>query len=158
MTFHEPDDPDGELIVRHISATMLLAVGLALAGCGEEDRTGPPPVTTPVISPGTRGTFRITAPTTGNVPKSTRYSLWYAHFDYWGDSCCQFALLGTLEANGTFIVKVEPSHDTGADPYWYNFGLEDVPANCSVKDPAPVGFSVLPGRTVDVKLAVTCSP
>jgi hypothetical protein len=158
MTLHESDDPDGEPIVRHISGPLLLAVGLALVGCGEEDRTGPQPVATPVVSPETRGTFRITAPTTGSVPESTHYSLWYAHFDYWGDSCCKFALLGTLEPNGTFIVKMEPSRDSGADPYWYHFALEDVPENCSVKDTAPVGFPVLPGRTVDVKLAVTCSP
>ena len=158
MTLHESDDPDGEPIVRHISGPLLLAVGLAPVGCGEEDRTGPQPVATPVVSPETRGTFRITAPTTGSVPESTHYSLWYAHFDYWGDSCCKFALLGTLEPNGTFIVKMEPSRDSGADPYWYHFALEDVPENCSVKDPAPVGFPVLPGRTVDVKLAVTCSP
>jgi hypothetical protein len=158
ITFHEPDDPDREPIVSHISGILLLAVGLTLAGCGEEDHLGPPPEGTPVVSTGTRGAFRITAPTTGSVPESTRYSLWYAHFDYWGDSCCEFALLGALDPNGTFIAKVEPSSTSGADPYWYNFVLENVPGNCSVRDPAPVGFSVLRGQTVHVELAVSCSP
>jgi hypothetical protein len=66
--------------------------------------------------------------------------------------------LGTLDPNGTFIVRMEPSRESGADPYWYKFVLEDVPGNCSVTDPTPVGFSVSPNETVDVELAVSCSP
>ena len=41
MTFPEPVDPDREPIVRHVSGILLLAVGLVVAACGEEDRMGP---------------------------------------------------------------------------------------------------------------------
>lgn len=113
----------------------------------------------PPQPPGTPGTLRITAPTSGPVPDATRYSIGYATAGYW-DIPGGLFLLGALDPNGSLIVDVLASQESGADPYWYGFQLRDFPGNCSVRDPHPYpapGFEVLPGDTLDIEFAVTCS-
>ena len=76
-------------------------------------------------------------------------------------------MLGAVAPNGALIAEMEPSSEGGGDPYLYDFELRDVPGNCSVNDSTPdgvigyggvLGFSVLPGDTVDVEFRVSCSP
>ena len=115
-------------------------------------------VSCPVIAGGP-GFVRITAATTGPVPASTRYDVWYEHYgawDYGGD----WVLLGTIDPNGTLVAEVAASTESGADPYWYLFHLA-VPGACGYLDPRPTspapGFTIMPGDTLDVVFAVTCS-
>jgi len=107
------------------------------------------------------GTVRITAPTTGATPSSTPYSVLHEHFGYW-DYGGPVSNLGTLEPGGSLIIELEASDtSTGADPYWNDFYLEHVPANCKVRSPTPYplpGFTITPAETLDVEVAVTCTP
>jgi hypothetical protein len=105
------------------------------------------------------GIVRITAATTGPVPDSTRYDVWYEHYGAW-DYGSAWVLLGTIDPNGTLVAEVAGSSDSGADPYWYLFRLA-VPGACGYLElrpasPAP-GFTITPGDTLDVVFAVTCS-
>jgi hypothetical protein len=104
------------------------------------------------------GSVRITAPTTGTTPSLTRYRVWYEHFDYWGYGG-YVNYLGSLEPNGTLIVDLPVSSETGADPHWYHFHLEDVPSTCRADDPNPSqgGFTITPGDALEVEFVVACA-
>lgn len=106
------------------------------------------------------GNLRITAPTTGPVPNSTRYEVWYEHYGYW-DYGGSWTFLGDLDPNGTLGATVAASTWSGADPYWYSFQLRGIPANCSAEDPHPYpapGFTITYGDVLDIEFRVTCSP
>ena len=102
------------------------------------------------------GTVRITAPTTGPIPNSTRYRVMheeYGVWDYGGD----FTDLGTLEPNGTLVVQT--AMDKWGGIYWHDFTMWDVPATCIVQGPNPTERDTLTfGDTLDVEFPVTCSP
>lgn len=106
------------------------------------------------------GTVRITAPTTGQLPSSIRYEVWYESFGYW-DYGGTPTFLGALHPNGTLVVELPASGSdpTGGSNYWYWFELKDVPGKCSVQNPNPgSGFTITNGDTLDVKFTVMCSP
>jgi hypothetical protein len=101
---------------------------------------------------------RITAPTTGVVPPSTRYRVLHETFGYWGYGG-PVTELGLVDPNGTLAAQV----DTGEDwaNYWHRFYLADVPSTCGVSDPHPYpnpGFTISAGGVLDVEFEVTCSP
>jgi hypothetical protein len=102
------------------------------------------------------GTVRISAPTTGPIPNSTRYRVMheeYGAWDYGGD----FTDLGTLEPNGTLVVQTPM--DKWGGIYWHDFAMWDVPATCIVQGPNPTERDTLTfGDTLDVEFPVTCSP
>jgi hypothetical protein len=111
---------------------------------------------------GTSGTVRITAPTTGPIPSSTRYHISHESFGYW-DYGGTSTFLGVLAPNDTLVAELPVSNEfSGADPYWYSFELRGIPANCSVQDdphPYPLpGFTITFGDTLDIEYPVACSP
>jgi len=69
-TFPQPADPDREPIVRHVSGILLLAVGLVVAACGEEDRMGPA-----ADGPHPDGTLAVSTSTRGADPDRDGYVL-----------------------------------------------------------------------------------
>jgi hypothetical protein len=104
---------------------------------------------------GAAGTARITAPTSGQLPSSTRYEVWYETFPYW-DYGGPLVALGDLTPNDTLMAELPVS---GGIHYWYRFYLKGVPQNCSVGDPHPYplpGFVITYGDTLDVELAIRC--
>ncbi len=106
------------------------------------------------------GIVRITAPTTGSIPEGTRYSVLHEHYGYW-DYGGPVSNLGFLEPGGSLVVELEATSSSGRDPYWNRFSLDHVPADCIVHDPNPassLGFTIMPGDTLEVELAVTCDP
>lgn len=107
------------------------------------------------------GPVRITVPVTGAMPDSTAFSVRYEHFGYW-DYGGTSTYLGAVEPNGALIAELPVSSSgSGADPYWYRFYLDDVPANCTVRDPHPYpapGFTITRGDTLAVEFAIACSP
>jgi hypothetical protein len=106
------------------------------------------------------GIVRITAPTTGFPPGGTHYSVLHEHYGYW-DYDGPVSNLGFLEPGGSLVVELEATSSSGRDPYWNRFSLDHVPADCSVHDPNPassLGFTIKPGDTLEVELAVTCDP
>jgi hypothetical protein len=104
------------------------------------------------------GTVRITAPTTGPIPSSTRYRVMhdpYGAWDYGGDSLA-YTPLGALEPNGTLVVQTAMNKWGGI--YWHDFAMWDVPATCIVQGPNPItGDTLTFGDTLDVEFPVTCS-
>jgi hypothetical protein len=112
--------------------------------------------------PATSGTVRITASTTGQVSSSTHYAVRYAHMGAWDYDLTPDSILGSIDPNGTLVTDVEASTDSGADPYWYDFELTDVPLNCRVQNPAPnpgpYYFAISAGDTLHIEFTVTCAP
>jgi hypothetical protein len=111
---------------------------------------------------GTSGTVRITAPTTGPIPSSTAYQIWYESFGYW-DYGGTSTFLGVLAPNDTLVAELPVSNEfSGADPYWYHFALNGIPANCRLQDdpyPYPLpGFTITFGDTLDIEYPIACSP
>jgi hypothetical protein len=101
---------------------------------------------------------RITAPTVGVVPPSTRYRVVHGASGYW-DIASPVTELGSLDPNGTLTAHV----DTGEHwlNYWHVFRLEDVPSSCSVSDPHPYpdpGFTVPASGVLKVEFKVACPP
>jgi hypothetical protein len=122
-----------------------------------------------VSPPGALGTVLITAPTRGSVPSTTHYTVRYTHLGYWdyvrafsAVSDGSWPVVGSLDPNGTLVADLEASNDSGADPYWYDFELTDVPANCSVQqpipNPGPYFFAIPAGDTLHIEFTVTCVP
>jgi len=102
------------------------------------------------------GTVRITAPTTGPIPNSTRYRVMNEDFGYWDYGGGPLTDLGALEPNDTMVVRTAMSKWGGI--YWHTFGLGDVPATCIVQGPNPTEADTLTfGDTLDVEFPVTCS-
>ena len=100
--------------------------------------------------PSGRGTLRITSPTTGVIPPSTRFTVLHESYGYW-DYGGTPIYLGDLEPNGTLIATVEPTSHSGY-PYWNLIHLTDVPANCRVNGPNPTErFTVMFGETIDIE-------
>ena len=112
------------------------------------------------------GALRISAPTTGSTLPSTRYTVRYASSDYSGPGSSDFVFLDTLEPDGTLVTEAAASGFGGASILtWYDFELDGVPANCSVRNPTPplsspygYGFKITAGDTLNVVFAVTCPP
>jgi hypothetical protein len=107
------------------------------------------------LRPGPSGIVRITAPTTGQMPGSTGYEVWYESFGYW-DYGGTPALLGVLAPNDTLVAELPVSE---VIHYWYRFELKGVPANCSIGDPHPYpapGFTITYGDTLNIEFPVTC--
>jgi hypothetical protein len=100
------------------------------------------------------GFVRITAPTTGALPNSIRFDIWYDHYSYWGYGGTP-ALLGAIEPNGSLVLELPASHAGGGDPYWYDFWLRDVPSRCSVR-PISIHTPIMSGETLDLEFALTC--
>jgi hypothetical protein len=98
------------------------------------------------------GTVRITAPTTGPIPSSTQYTVWYESYGYW-DYGGTSVLLGTLMPNDSLLANLPAS--TGV-PYWYDFRLKDVPPNCRVRPPYRFHDLIMPRDTLDIEFVVTC--
>jgi len=116
-------------------------------------------VTFSVICEPLRATVRITAPTTGIIPESTRYNLTHGQISYWdyGYGFGPIGSLGNLEPNGTLVFQTEMS-GSGAF-YWNYFLLGNVPRTCVVLGPNPTGPDSLTfGDTLDIEFPVTCSP
>ena len=119
--------------------------------------------------PRASGTVLITAPTTGSLPDTSPYTVRFTHLGYW-DYARAFSslrdgswpVLGAIDPNGTLVADLEATTDSGADPYWYDFELTDVPTNCSVQNPipnpGPYYFTIPAGDTLHIEFAVTCSP
>jgi hypothetical protein len=112
--------------------------------------------------PRASGTVLITAPTTGTLPSTSRYTVRYTHlgaWDYMSDGSWPF--LGSLDPNGTLVTDLEASTESGGDPYWYDFELTHVPANCRVQNPVPnpgPNFFAMPaGDTLHIEFTVTCA-
>jgi hypothetical protein len=109
--------------------------------------------------PGTTGTVRITAPTTGPLPSTTRYTVRYTHWGYW-DYGGNWIVLGAFDPSGTLVTELEATNSY-PDFYWYDFELTGVPPNCNVRKPNPdqgTQFFQIPlGDTVDVEFAVVCT-
>ncbi len=104
--------------------------------------------------PSGRGTLRITAPTSGTIPPSTRYTVLHEVYGYW-DYGGTPTYLGDLEPNGTLIATVAPSF---GGPYWNLIHLTGVPANCRVSGPNPTDrFTVMLSETIDIEFTVVCS-
>jgi hypothetical protein len=136
-----------------------------------------PHATTPVsfavsctVSP-TRasGTVLITVPTTGSLPSTSRYTVRYTHLGAWDYAQAfgslsdgSWSVLGSLGPNGTLVTDLEASSESGADPYWYDFELTDVPSSCRVQNPIPNPgpdyFAIPAGDTLYVELTVICPP
>jgi hypothetical protein len=107
----------------------------------------------------TLGTLRISAPTTGPLPPSTRYSVWYST-GLWDDLGAEWTLLDTLAPNGTLVAKV-PASGSRVNLLDYVLDLRDLPANCSARGGTPDpqnGFLVAPRDTLDLVFTVTCAP
>jgi len=107
------------------------------------------------------GAVRITARTTGTIPLAT-YSAIQAHYGKWDYNIDDWTRLGGLDPNGTLIARVAVSSESGGDPYFYRFGVMDLPANCSSQGPTSTdpnaGFTISAGDTVDVEFLVGCGP
>ncbi len=104
---------------------------------------------------GAAGTVRITALTSGQLPSSTHYEVWYETFPYW-DYGGPLVRLDDLAPNDTLMAELPVS---GGIHYWYRFDLKGVPPVCSVGDPHPYplpGFVITYGDTLDVELAIRC--
>jgi hypothetical protein len=104
------------------------------------------------------GTVRVSTPTTGRTPPSTRYTLRYAVAGYWDYGFGALTFLGTVDPNGTLVSKVAAS---GAAGWWYEFALGGVPTNCSVRRSSPtpshpMGYTITAGDTLSLVFAVTC--
>ena len=115
-------------------------------------------VTCPVPR-GDVATLRISAPTTGSPPLSTQYTVRFSVAGYWDYGFGEFGLLSPIEPNGTRFIEVPASDFNPALNYWYSFELDGVPSNCSVRSPstpAPMGFTLAAGDTLDLKFPVTC--
>jgi Big-like domain-containing protein len=101
------------------------------------------------------GLVRITAPTSGSTPGSSRFRVTHSSAGYWDYGTGPFADLGTLDPNDTLVVPIQMSK-TGSS-YWHFFMLEDVPPSCIV-----VGFNPTEGDsltfrdTLEVEFPVTC--
>lgn len=107
------------------------------------------------------GTLRISAPTTGSVPPSTRYTIRYGAASYWDYGFGDMALLATIRPDGTAVIEAPASGYDGAGIYWYWFELDGAPSNCDVRSPStsnPMGFTLEAGETLDLTFAVTCPP
>jgi hypothetical protein len=105
-------------------------------------------------SPGPHGTVRITAPTTGSLPTSRRYEVWYEHYDPWGYGGIP-ELLGTLNPNGSLLVELPASTESAPDSYWHDFRLQNIPSRCRVQ-PDWYHELIAPEDTLDIEFAVTC--
>ena len=117
-------------------------------------------VTCPVPR-GNVATLRISAPTTGSPPPSTRYTVRYSVAGYWDYGFGEFAPLTPIEPNGTRFIEVPASDFAGGGIYWYWFELDGVPSKCSARSlstPNPMGFRLAAGDTLDLAFAVTCPP
>jgi hypothetical protein len=119
--------------------------------------------------PGVPGTVVVTAPTTGSLLSTTHYTVQYTHLGAWDYARAfgslsdgSWPVLGSLDPNGTLVADVAASTDSGADPYWYDFQLTDVPANCRVQNPipkpGPYYFAIPAGDTLHIEFTVTCTP
>jgi hypothetical protein len=119
--------------------------------------------------PGASGTVLITAPTTGSLPGTSPYTVRFTHLGYWDYARAfgslsdgSWPVLGFLDPNGTLVTDLEASTESGADPYWYDFELTDVPANCTVQNPipnpGPYYFAIPAGDTLHIEFTVTCAP
>jgi hypothetical protein len=108
------------------------------------------------------GTVRITAPTTGSVPGSTRYRVMHGSSNAWSYGSTPDENLGTMEPNDTLVVQTPM--DKWGGIYWHSFELADVPAGCLAQrinppadDPNIWGDRLTFGDTLDVGFAVTCT-
>ena len=107
---------------------------------------------------GSVGTVRIS--TDGPMPASAPYTVWFEGFGYWDYGGAGEVLLGALDSAGILVADM-PASGSSADPYWYDFELRGVPADCTVKtayaNPNP-GFMITRGDTLDLRFGVTCPP
>jgi hypothetical protein len=109
------------------------------------------------------GTVRVSTPTTGRTPPSTRYTLRYAVAGYWDYGSGAWTFLGTVDPDGTLVSELAASGAAGGGVWWYEFALDGVPANCSVRRSSPtpshpLGYTITAGDTLDLVFAVTCPP
>jgi hypothetical protein len=109
-------------------------------------------------------TLRITAPTTGSLPSSTRFRAMHGQYDYWGYGTDTYTPLGDVEPNGT-LIALAPANGEGGYPYWHDLWFDGVPGNChadaeiDAEERNGLGsFALRYGDTVHVELTVTCSP
>src|SRR4029077_717490 len=79
----------------------------------------------------TLGALRILVHTTGAIPSSARYQVWYEHYGAWDYGGGPLTELGELAPNDTLVVELPASPGSGADPYWYEFSLKGIPSNCN---------------------------
>jgi hypothetical protein len=116
------------------------------------------PVTCAAGTSGT-GTVRISASTTGNLARTTQYTVWSGHYGAW-DYGDEWTVLGSIYPNGTLVTQLEASMESGADPYWYDFKLTGVPTSCTVQnpvpDPGPYSFTIPLGGMRDIQFVVHC--
>jgi hypothetical protein len=119
--------------------------------------------------PRASGTVLITAPTTGSLASRSHYIVRYTHLGAWDYARAlgslsdgSWPVLGSLDPNGTLVTDLEASAESGADPYWYDFELTDVPSRCRVQDPipnpGPDHFAIPAGDTLHIEFTVTCAP
>jgi hypothetical protein len=104
---------------------------------------------TVTFSPTCETAIRVTAPTTGKVPR-TPYSVWVCHdiqdACYWGPT----DRLGALAPNDTLVAAVRPGR--------YELYLRDLPANCHVNGSNPKrDISINAGALRDFAFFVVCS-
>ena len=69
-----------------------------------------------MLRPGPTGTVRISALTTGPMPSSTRYHVYYAHDGYWDYAGGFWIRLGDLNPNGTLVAELPASDPGGLIP------------------------------------------
>jgi hypothetical protein len=122
-----------------------------------------------VSPPRASGTVLITAPTTGSLPSTSHYIVRYTHLGAWDYARAfgslsdgSWPVLGPLDPNGTLVTDLEASTESGADPYWYDFELTNVPSNCRVQNPipnpGPYYFVIPAGDTLHIEFTVACAP
>jgi hypothetical protein len=93
--------------------------------------------------------LRITAPTTGAIPRS-KYSVWVC-WDFqdgcdWGPS----ERLGALAPNDTLVAELRPAG--------YEVYLQDLPDNCRVNGPNPKReIHILAGAFMNLEFLVACA-
>ncbi|HEX6670335.1 MAG TPA: hypothetical protein VF061_12280 [Gemmatimonadales bacterium] len=100
--------------------------------------------------------FRITAPTTGQLPLSD-YGVWgcdtsvyYCFYDFYYGQTGHVEFLDFLAPNGTLFQPVTPEHV-------YYLELQ-VPETCHAEVPSTSIVAPAPGDTLDVEFTVACSP
>jgi hypothetical protein len=99
---------------------------------------------------------RIITSTTGSVPSSARFEVWSAHWGAW-DYGFTDSLLGNVGPNDTLIARLQPSTNGGGDPYWYEFHLRQLPANCT--GPGASGRKLVRlSTTLQIVFRIGCSP